>query len=122
MYSMPDGSTINLVNLIELYNMVAYSNRLGQSTLTAIFEDQKKSDILKEYNDFVAETDKTSDIPVNVDELNFYVTEFGSQYDQKGKHMILQDQFVKILFIVLLTMKLILTSLLKAYLQLVRNL
>mgnify|MGYP007123273057 CR=1 FL=1 len=39
MYTMPDGSTINLVNLIELYNMVAYSNRLGQSTLTAIFED-----------------------------------------------------------------------------------
>lgn len=100
MYTMPDGSTINLVNLIELYNMVAYSNRLGQSTLTAIFEDQKKSDILKEYNDFVAETDKTGDIPVNDDELNFYVTEFGSQYDQKGKHMIFshkRDSFDTIL-------------------------
>lgn len=58
----PEYREYDLTDLFFLYNLVTFQNRLGETTLTRIFEDSRDQGIIPSYYDFINNIDRNSDI------------------------------------------------------------
>lgn len=56
------SQTYNLTDLFFLYNLCTYQNRLGENTLTRIFEDSRDDGLIRDYYNYVNTMDRNSDI------------------------------------------------------------
>lgn len=88
-FVMADGSKIPLVDLFALYNLITYSNKLGQNSLTAIFEDVLNKGLYKQFSDYGAMFDKERVIPFQnwTDVIYRYAAGNGSIYDTNSTYI-----------------------------------
>lgn len=86
-YVMADGTSIPLIDLLYYYNLISFSNKLGQQTLTSIFADFQNMGTIQKYHDYVAVLDKTALALTSVDSSNIYpyIASFGSPYSATDK-------------------------------------
>lgn len=101
-YVMADGTSIPLIDLLYYYNLISFSNKLGQQTLTSIFADFQNMGTIQKYHNYEAVLDKTAPILKSIDSSDIYpyIASFGSPYSATDKVIFYKDikrSFVPIL-------------------------
>lgn len=105
-YKMTKKDSIPILELMALYNIVTYSNKIGQSTLTPIMSDIQNQGIFKELHDFEAYFDKEREIyngMLNTDDIDtmgdktsidllYYLSQNENTYTSKTKYIFGQDR------------------------------
>lgn len=87
-FKMANGKEIILTDLFFLYNMITYSNKIGQNTLTPIFNDILEFGFMKEFFNYEAQLDKSGDLDRLIDfndndtnnKIIRYISQRGSLY------------------------------------------
>lgn len=92
-YTMADGTTIPLIDLLYYYNLVTFSNKLGQQTLTSIFSDFQNMGVIQKYHEYQAMVDKYKHELTSTSESNLYpyVASFNSPYSATDKVIFYRD-------------------------------
>lgn len=90
-YSFSDipGVEYPIIDLLYYYNLIAYSGKLGESSLTALFEDmQNTNSTIKAYHQYIADFDQSKEITTPDDDtLIAYCASLGSPYTTMAKYI-----------------------------------
>ena len=92
-YSETPDYAIPLIQLLFYYNLITYSNRLGESSLTSIFENQNQNPDIQRFYEYISHFDKNGEIP-EVDENNlvssglvYYITSRDNPYISNEQYL-----------------------------------
>ena len=92
-YSETPDYAIPLIQLLFYYNLITYSNRLGESSLTSIFENQNQNPDIQRFYEYIGHFDKNGEIP-EVDENNlvssglvYYITSRDNPYISNEQYL-----------------------------------
>lgn len=88
-------SSYDLTDLFFLYNICTYQNKLGENTLTRLFEDSRDWGIIPSYYDFVNTIDRTTDTILEGDfnekSLIPYIAPIANKYTTQLEHFLSID-------------------------------
>lgn len=66
----PEYQEYDLTDLFFLYNLITFQNRLGETSLTRIFEDSRDQGIIPSYYEYINNIDRNSDIIIPTNQFN----------------------------------------------------
>lgn len=94
-YSFSDipGVEYPIIDLLYYYNLIAYAGKLGEMSLTALFEDmQSTNETIKSYHQYIADFDQAKEVTApNSSTLIAYCASLGSPYSAIASYIYSRD-------------------------------